>query len=133
MKKSVRAYAQALLDLTQDASKKDIEVIVNNFLKELRDRHLISKVPAIISEFEKLSDYADKIVKAQAISAHKLSKDVLKEASLLVTKRTGAKEVVWEEIVDEDVLGGIIIKAKDFIIDMSLANRVNGLTLRIKE
>ena len=133
MRTSPHAYAQALLDLTNGLSKQEIEKVIGNFLTELKDRHSLSQINKIIAQFERLSDKAEGIVRATVTSAHKLSKESLDEASALVKKKTKAKEIEWIEVLDPAVLGGVIIASGDFIIDMSLANRVADLGSRIKE
>jgi F-type H+-transporting ATPase subunit delta len=44
-----------------------------------------------------------------------------------IEKKFGAKEVRLKKIIDENIKGGIIIRARDEVMDGSIAGRVNEL------
>ncbi len=133
MKSSAKSYAKALFELTEKASKLEIKNIISKFLRELQNQQMLSKVDEILIEFGKLSDQAEGIVRATITSVHKVSKTSLDEATKLVLKKIKGTKVAWTEIIDPEILGGVSIHCGDFIIDMSLANRVSELSARIKE
>jgi len=133
MQSTPRAYAKALYEVTEQVSKQEAGAIVDRFLSELKAANVLAQTDAIIKEFERLSDEADGVIRATITSAQPLSKKLLSEAAEFVLKRTKGASVVWNEIIDESVLGGTIISYGDFIIDMSLASRISELASSIKE
>ncbi len=133
MQSTPRAYAKALYEATEDVSKQEAGVIVDRFLTELKAANALSQSAAIITEFERLSDEVEGVIRATITSAQPLSKKVLAEAADFVLKRTKGNSVVWNEVIDDTILGGAVISYGDFIIDMSLASRISGLASSIKE
>jgi F0F1-type ATP synthase delta subunit len=130
---SARHYAKALFEVTAKATKPEAKLAVDRLFNELKSNNALSQAKSIIAEFENLSDASEGIVRATITSARPLSKTALKEAESLVLKRSQGQTVVWNEVIDEDILGGAIIAYEDSIIDLSLADRVSGLAARIKE
>ncbi len=133
MKASARSYAKALFELTEDLPKAQVKEVVGRFLQDLKDQQMLSKIETILSEYEHLSDKAAGIVRATIMSVHKVSKPALDDASALLLKRVKGESVVWTEIINPEILGGIKIQCGDLIIDMSLANRVSDLSAQIKK
>ncbi len=133
MKATARSYAKALFELTEDVPKAQVKEIVGRFLQDLKDQQMLSKIETILSEYEILSDKAEGIVRATIMSVHKVSKPALDDASALLLKRVKGESVVWTEIINPEILGGIKIQCGDLIIDMSLANRVSDLSAQIKK
>ncbi len=133
MKSSPRNYAKALFELTQEASAAQAKDIAVKFLTDLKNQNMLSKVEAVLKEYAVLSDKANGIVRATITSVQKLSKASLEEASQIVLKRLGGEKVLWTEIIDPSVLGGVRINCGDLIIDMSLANRLADLKAHINE
>ena len=133
MKSSPRNYAKALFELTQESSASQAKDIATKFLTDLKNQNMLSKVDTILKEYEVLSDRANGIVRATISSIQKLSKTSLEEVSQLVLKRLGGEKVVWTELIDPSVLGGVRITCGDLIIDMSLANRLADLKAHINE
>lgn len=68
----------------------------------------------------------EKLIEVRSLS--KLSKvDVLALESALGKKLN--KEIIIENIVDESILGGIVIKFDSFVIDDSISNKLNNVHL----
>ncbi len=133
MKASVRSYAKALFELTENLPKAQVKEVVGRFLQDLKNQQMLSKIDTILNEYERLSDKAQGIVRATITSIHKVSKSSLDDAAALLLKRVKGESVVWTEIINPEILGGITIQCGDLIIDMSLANRVSDLSAQIKK
>ena len=61
------------------------------------------------------------------MSARELNKETIKLLKSYVIKLSGAKEVVVDEQVDKNILGGVVIKYGDKVIDGSLKAQLEEL------
>lgn len=133
MKFSAKQYAQYLYDETVDQSNKDIKIVVDNFfdfLKKNNDLRLINKV---IEIFSSLYDREAKIVNAEVVSAHNLGKESLKDIREYILLLAKAKEVNIKETIDKDLLGGVIIKYGDKVLDGSMKSRIEQLKISLEK
>lgn len=133
MKFSVKQYAQYLYEETVGQNHKDIKVVVDNFfdfLKKNNDLRLLNK---IIVTFSDLYDREEKIVNAEVISAHGLGKEPLKDIREYILSLAKAKEVNIKETIDKSLLGGIVIKYGDKVLDDSLQNRIEQLKISLEK
>ncbi len=133
MATALRAYARALYEAVDGQKKSEVKNLVTNFLQVLKEKNQLSKVNEIISELEKIDDLENHRLPVEVISATKLDEAVMKKLEKVLQKRTGAKEIIWEKKIDKQVLGGVILKFQDTILDLSLAARINALAAEIKK
>jgi F-type H+-transporting ATPase subunit delta len=127
MKISTKQYAQALFDLTAQKDKKEVTKTIAEFVRVLVLNNHLSRAQEIINEFEKLTDVKDNIVRAKVQSAKELENDSLDSVSSFVKEVTKAEKVVLEQEVKKDLLGGVIVRYGDRVIDFSLKNKVREL------
>ena len=127
MKISTKKYAQALLDLTVQKDKKEVTKTIAEFVRVLVLNNHLSRAQEIINEFEKLADVKDNIVRAKVQSAKELESDSLDSISSFVKEVTKAEKVILEQEVRKDLLGGVIVRYGDRVIDFSLKNKVREL------
>ena len=133
MATALRAYARALYEAVEGKKKPEVKTLVTNFLQVLKEKNQLSKINEIISEIEKIDDMENHRIQAEIISATRLDEAVMKKIEKILQKRTGAKEIVWEKKIDKQILGGVILKFQDSILDLSLATRINALAAEIKK
>jgi F-type H+-transporting ATPase subunit delta len=122
MKISNKQFAEALYELTLDVNAKDLNIVLQNFVKFLAKQHKIKKTDAIIAEFEKIAKKKQGIVELEIISARKLDKDTVEKI-----KASFAKEVETTEKIDESLIGGIKVKIEDKILDASVKTQLINL------
>jgi len=127
MKISTKQYSQALFDLTAQKDKKEVTKTIAEFVRVLVLNNHLSRVQEIINEFKKLTDVKDNIVRAKVQSAKELENDSLDSVSSFVKEVTKAEKVVLEQEVKKDLLGGVIVRYGDRVIDFSLRNKVREL------
>ena len=60
-------------------------------------------------------------------SARPLSKQSSDKIKKFMTEKTNAEHIELVSQIDEDLIGGAIISANDFVLDASLRNRLNKL------
>jgi F-type H+-transporting ATPase subunit delta len=101
-----------------------INQYVRNFLFLLIDRHRESAFPDIVKEYSQLYNKACNIVEAEVITAMPLTAT---EQELLKNKLNIAtgKKVLIKSVIDAQVIGGVIIKMGDKLIDGSVKRQLN--------
>ncbi|MBP2652696.1 MAG: synthase subunit delta [Firmicutes bacterium] len=99
---------------------------VRNFLFLLFDRRRETALQAIIMEFRTLANQARNILEAEVTSAMPLAADQEKGLAAKLSAVTG-KNVVLKTAVDKGILGGIIVKIGDKLIDGSVKRQLKVL------
>ena len=97
-----------------------------NFLKLLIEYGRIRVLPEISKHFELLKANVENTVDATVTSASKLNDKQVAEIAAALRKRLG-REVKVETKIDENLIGGAVIRAGDVVIDGSLRARLEGL------
>ena len=97
-----------------------------NFFKLLLENRRVYALPEIADQFDALKAELENTVDAVITSAAPLSAAQQKEMADSLRKRLGREIRVTTEI-DEDLIGGAVIRAGDVVIDGSLRARLNGL------
>ena len=97
-----------------------------NFLKLLIEYGRAGVLPEIAAHFEALKAEAEKKVGVTVTSASAISKAQLDTISKALRKRLG-RDVSIETEIDENLIGGAVIRAGDVVIDGSLRARLEGL------
>jgi len=98
-----------------------------NFLKLLIENRRVGVLPEIAEHFEALKAVVENTVDVVVTSASPLSAAQEKEISKALETRLG-REVRIETEIDENLIGGAVIRAGDVVIDGSLRARLDGLT-----
>ena len=127
MKISSKQYAVALYDLVEGKTKKEISVVLTNFSEFLRKNNALSKLDIILDEFNIVWNRENGVVEAIVTSARDLDKTNRKSIIEYIRNATEAKDVILEEAVDKNILGGVVVKYGDKIVDSSLKGRVESL------
>ena len=97
-----------------------------NFLKLLLENDRVAVLPEIAEQFEALKARLENTVDAVITSAAPLSEAQQKEMADSLRERLGREIRITTEI-DENLIGGAVIRAGDVVIDGSLRARLNGL------
>lgn len=127
MKISAAKYAQTLFELTEGKEKNEIKKIINDFLKVLVVNNDFTKANEIINEFEKIIDKQEGIVRTKVLSANELEKESVNAISQFIKEKTDAKKIEIEQEIKKDLLGGVVIRFGDKVIDASLKAKLREL------
>jgi len=97
-----------------------------NFIRVLAENNRIALIPTITEQFETLKADYQQSMDVSITSAFEVTDDDREklEASL---KRLLQRDIRVESQVDEKLLGGVIIKAEDTVIDNSMRGRLEKL------
>lgn len=117
-----KEYAIVLEEITNNAKAEELDKIILCFAKLLQANFHLYLTDKIIEEFEKIKE--EKEEKMKVISAKPLS-DFLREK----LKQHGK----IEEFVNPNIVGGLIIKTKDTLIDGSIKTKLEIMKLKLKQ
>jgi F-type H+-transporting ATPase subunit delta len=98
-----------------------------NFLRLLVEYDRVDVLPEIAERFEALRAEVENTVDVVVTSATELSASQQQEIVTALASRLG-REVRLETRIEEDLIGGAVIRAGDVVIDGSLRARLDGLT-----
>ncbi len=133
MKITPKQYAQSLYEVLKGKSKNEVKDYILNFFNTVVNNNDISKLERIIEQFEKKWNKEEGIIDAEIVSSRKLEGDIIKLVKNYIKKISGAKEVNILEKEDKKVLGGIVIKYEDKVLDASLKTKLNDLKLELSK
>ena len=97
-----------------------------NFIKLLLENRRVVVLPEISAQFEALKADVENRVDAVVTAAAPLSAEQEKEIARSLKERLGRDVRISTEI-DENLIGGAVIRAGDVVIDGSLRARLEGL------
>lgn len=97
-----------------------------NFVKLLLENGRAAVMPEISTHFEALKAKVENSVDATVTSATKLSNKQIDEIATALKARLG-RDVRIETEIDENLIGGAVIRAGDVVIDGSLRAKLEGL------
>ena len=98
-----------------------------NFLKLLLEYRRVAVLSEIAVHFEALKAEVENVVDVTVTSAAPISKKQIDTISKALRERLG-RDVNIETRIDENLIGGAVIRAGDVVIDGSLRNRLDSLT-----
>jgi F-type H+-transporting ATPase subunit delta len=127
MKISIKQYAQALYELTLGKSESEINVVIEKFVKELAKNNQIKLSTKILDKFEQMYNKENGIIEAQVTSAFKLEGVEIEKLKAYLLEKYSAKEIIFNNKIDENIKGGVIIKVGDELIDASIAGKLRSL------
>lgn len=107
------------------------DAIMTSFLNLLIEKKRADILPDIAIELQVMVDKDQNISHGSIISAIELDQTLLDKIQATLEKLTGNK-VILETQVDPSIIGGIIAKVGDLVLDGSIKTQLNGLKESIK-
>lgn len=112
-------------------AKMGIAPTTANFLALLADKGRLAALPDIQQVYAELLDEAQGVVRGKLTTATKLSSARRKDILAKLEQRTG-KKLVLGYAEDKAILGGIVLKVGDKVLDASLRAQLKLLKEQIK-
>jgi len=106
------------------------EESVANFLALLIDKHRMPALFRIRQRFEALWQEENKVLPVQITSAVQLSDDIVRSIGDRIGERTG-RRVELRSDVDPDILGGLVLRVGNNVLDASIRNRLENLRKQV--
>ncbi|MEI6378051.1 MAG: F0F1 ATP synthase subunit delta [Candidatus Falkowbacteria bacterium] len=126
-KTSAQQYAQAVLDECLDSLPKDYPKILDSFCAVLEKNGDLSKWHEIEKALLVLDDERNSVSRAELWSSRPLSDNELEGLTAQVMADSGRQQVVWKQRIDKKLLGGVIVKYGDRVLDMSYDGNLRRL------
>lgn len=104
----------------------DVDRQINNFLNILADNKRLSLLPAIADLFAELKSVQEKTVDVSISTAFSLDQST-EEKLISALKEKLQRDVNVDTLVDRSLLGGVLIRAGDIVIDGSVKGRLSKL------
>jgi len=130
MKIKIKKYAQAFCEATENLSGDKLTDAVKNFVAILASAGILSKQKQIIAGIETELNRRGgvlvvKVKTAAAMSAHEKTELAKK------LKIAFGSEIKLVEKIDEQILGGLVLEAGDYLIDGSAKQQLTALKRRL--
>ncbi|HWH93489.1 MAG TPA: ATP synthase F1 subunit delta [Baekduia sp.] len=103
-----------------------VDPVVANFLKVLIENHRMPVIFRVRREFERLWEQENQLLPVTITSAVALDEATVKSIGDAIGRQTG-QQVELTADVDPDVLGGLIVRVGNSILDASIRNRLENL------
>lgn len=129
-KKQAQILATAIYSASKDKKGKELDLVIDNFVKYLKNHRSMNILADILAEVEKMYLQDNGILKAEVVSKTVLTEKESKIVSDMVHDKTG-KKVIVESRVDQEMLGGVVVKYQDKIIDASLNRQLSRLAKQL--
>ena len=121
---------QRLLELMLDICQGHINDENENFLKLLIHNNRLNLLTAIAKLFEAYKAEDEGYIDVEVISAYALSKEVKHDLTTTLEKTLG-KKIHMNVTVDKSLIGGVLVRAGDKVIDGSIRGRLQQLAKRL--
>ena len=108
------------------------EPIFMSFLEALVERHRMPAIFRIRARYEAMWDDANQLLPVQVTSAIELDEQTVQEIGERIGQQTGRK-VELSSSVDSGILGGIVLRVGNFILDASIRNRLEQLRKQVAQ
>jgi len=122
-----KVASDKLVELLMSICADKLDQEGENFLKVLTENGRLNVISEIAANFDELKAEAEKTVKADVVTAFKLSAPQKSKLEAALKKRLGC-EVEISSRVDKSILGGAIIRAGDMIIDGTVTAQLDRLS-----
>jgi F-type H+-transporting ATPase subunit delta len=104
----------------------DADPTLINFLELLIEKHRMPAVFRIRRYYDGLWEQENKVLPVQISTATELDDKIVKQIGDRIAKDTGRKVELTAE-VNPDILGGIVLRVGNSILDASIRNRLDNL------
>ena len=117
----------------KDGLKKAVsgtDAIFDNFLELLIEKHRMPAVFRVRRELDRLWQRENKLLPVEVTSAIELDKGTVKQIGDRIGEQTGQK-IELSAKVEPDILGGIVVRVGNSIIDASIRARLEQLRKQV--
>ena len=126
MKVTTRQYATALYESTKELKGAQLKTALGGFIQLLATHNTLRKIEEIIADFKTYYNQVEGIIPVSVTSTSALSDPERQKIIKSLADITG-KKIELIEHVDATLIGGIVIKIGDTIIDNSFKKQLQHL------
>lgn len=110
----------------------DLSEQATNLMALLAQRRALSLLPRVQDAYQRMAEEREGVLRATAVTAVPLDQ-AQKERIAAQLKRVWEKEIVLESRVDPNVVGGMVVRVGDHVIDGSTRSRLDALRRTVRE
>lgn len=116
-------YAKALFEAIAETNPKDHDKVLDNFVEILRQNGDVAKYPQIEYEFQKLLRASKGIRDVEITIAREMdAKELVRNLNNVIGSKADVKTKI-----DAGIIGGVVVKIGETLIDASVKNSLNNL------
>jgi F-type H+-transporting ATPase subunit delta len=127
MKITPKQYALSLYELIEEVDPSNVQDVLKNFIVFLAKNNDLRLADKIISELENVWNDKEGIADIEVTATQKLDEEMVGLLKEYAIKWLNKKEININQKIDDQILGGIILKHKDMVIDGSLRKKIVNL------
>ncbi len=101
-----------------------------NFLEALIERHRMPVIFRVRTRFDSMWDEEHKLLPVEVTSAVKLDEATVKQIGEKVGEQAG-RTIELTSVVDPEILGGIVLRVGNVVLDASIKNRLEQLRKQV--
>jgi F-type H+-transporting ATPase subunit delta len=105
--------------------------VIKNFLNLLLDKNRIGDIHRITDHYESLTDEISNIARAEIVTPRPLREEARKRLEKVLCDLT-SKTIKVEVKKDENLIGGIVVKIGDLVLDGSVKTQLEGFNESLK-
>ncbi len=113
--------------IIDEALQKDINPKIIDFIKVLIEKKRFKEFYGIVEAYRKDLDEINNLQRVLVTSAVELNDDMKQRITEKLQKRL-SKNITAEWLIDKEIIGGLVIKINDDVIDSSLKNKLENLS-----
>ena len=131
MKISHKQFALSLYEAVEGKPAGPVKAVIGKFVELLAKKNMLASADKIVAQFVKIWNEKHGVVEALALSTNGLDKANIKLLKHYIAKLAGAKQVVLDEKTDKNILGGVVIRYGDKVLDGSLKTQLEELKSKL--
>jgi F-type H+-transporting ATPase subunit delta len=108
----------------------DADPVILNFLKLLIEKHRMPVLFRIRANYDAMWEEENKLLPVQITSAVELDKQIVSQLGDRIAEQTDRKVDISSN-VDPDILGGIVVRVGNSVLDASVRNRLEQLRRQV--
>jgi len=110
----------------------DADPTFQNFLEALIERHRMTEISRIRERYDKLWDTEMKVLPVEVTTAVPLDDATVASIGERVGRETGNR-IQLTSVVDPDVVGGIVLRVGNVVLDASIKSSLNKLRKQVSK
>jgi F-type H+-transporting ATPase subunit delta len=122
-------YARAFFDALKEVPVEKQRETLKNFANRIIDDRMYTKYEEIEAELKRLFLEDEGKAEAKITTAREMTPD---REMLAQVGEIAGKEIVPMMRVDESIIGGMVVKAGDILIDASIKRQLNDLHQKLR-
>ena len=127
MKPTPTQYAQVLMQLSQESPASAWPAVSAQFLSFLNRRKEIKKLPAILRNFERLSDEVTGVKRVQVTTATTLNYAVMQSLTHQIKQLFATENIALDSRIDAQIIGGLKLQTETELYDTTIRKRLSEL------